>query len=107
MNGYLGKHAQRPSKRGRDSVRVVNLTHYLKRSIIAEHPVAVDVMYGLLWDDGGGDDDKIWCRAVVGSLSDNKALVLFPDYGNSDLVDVHALRELPPPFYQLPFQVRG
>ncbi len=63
-------------------------------------------MYGFLWDDGGGDDDKLWCRAVVGSLSDNKAQVLFPDYGNGDLVDVHALRELPPPFYQLPFQVR-
>ena len=65
-------------------------------------PVKEDQLYGYLWKEEG---DDLWCRALVGGISGSEANVMFPDYGNSDTVEIDNLKELPGTYYEIPFQV--
>lgn len=65
--------------------------------------VAVDGLYGYKWEVEG--ESNFWCRALVSYLTGDSAGVYFPDYGNSEVVKVKELMDLPREFYQLPFQV--
>lgn len=67
--------------------------------------VEVDQLCACCWDGEEGSDGDQWCRALVLSKQDSQMVdVMFPDYGNSETLNVKDLKELPHSFYQLPFQ---
>jgi len=47
--------------------------------------------------------DDSWYRACIEKIVDNKVDVYYPDYGNSETLDVSRLRPLEPQFTSLPF----
>ena len=81
----------------------------------AARSVQENKLYGLKWVEEDEEEAESWCRVIVsniytsggGARSSKKALVYFPDYGNTMEVGLEELLVLPANFYQLPFQVSG
>jgi len=81
----------------------------------AVRSVQENKLYGYKWVEEDDGEPESWCRVIVSSIStarggagsSKKALVYFPDYGNTMEVGLKELLVLPSQFYQLPFQVGG
>ena len=86
------------------------MSAYLSRNAVPPlTPIAEDTLYGMRWiDEESGGGEEIWCRVLIRSIlggDQDKVYVLFPDFGNSELVSTSDLKDLPREFYELPFQV--
>ena len=86
------------------------MSAYLSRNAVPPlTALSEDTLYGMQWfDEESGGGEEIWCRVLIRSIlkDQNKAYVLCPDFGNSLLVSMSELKDLPREFYELPFQVR-
>ena len=69
--------------------------------------VSEENLYALRWNEEGSCGDEVWCRVLIRSIlrEQKKAYVLCPDFGNSLIVKMSDLKDLPREFYELPFQV--
>ncbi|CAI8001522.1 Tudor domain-containing protein 7 [Geodia barretti] len=77
------------------------MNKYLSKNPAKAVAVKESDLCACLWSDG---EEGQWCRALILSVHDSMANVLFPDYGNQERVAVSELCTLPSQFYQLPFQ---
>ena len=87
------------------------MSAYLSRNAVPPlTPLAEGTLYAMRWneDEESGEEggEEIWCRVLIRSIpKQDKAYVLCPDFGNSLLVSMSDLKDLPREFYELPFQV--
>ena len=84
MSSYLSRNAFSP------------LTHLSEKNL-----------YAIRWNEEDSCGDEVWCRVLIRSIlrEQKKAYVLCPDFGNSLIVTMSDLKDLPREFYELPFQV--
>ena len=84
------------------------MSSYLSRNAVTPfNPISEDSLYAIRWNDEDSVGEEVWCRVLIRSIlrEKNKAYVLCPDFGNSLLVKLSDLKDLPREFYDLPFQV--
>ena len=81
--------------------------HFSKNAVAPLTPISEYQLYGMHWNEEYDGGEEIWCRVLIRSIqrSSNKVYVLCPDFGNSLLVSMNELKDLPRQFYDLPFQV--